>query len=313
MPSKTSAQDKKRLQSIPPSKRKASKREKTVEIKLQEPTEEEKRAKVLAAFSTPDEDALAAFRKISKEKRKSSITNLKKASTASFLAKSPTKGKKYSVDLRIHTPGTIGYFLSGGISPGPALGRLAKVKGLDIIGLTNFYDSSLIDSISGQTGDLCILPGFDLRCVIGGCNEVYFTALFPEGTKSGALAEVLALLKVPKGSNKSYSLQLPISEVINTIEMNGGVLIPTRLDKTPNRLSAIKELVEVHGFRVFDLIHAESVEFFKDRWPDGGFTFLSFSNAGALAQIGTRTSEVKLSTAGFAGVRELLARHERLV
>ena len=219
-----------------------------------------------------------------------------------------TKGKKYSIDLRIHTPGTIGYFLSGGINPGPALGRLAKVKGLDIIGLTNFYDSSLVDSITERTGDVCILPGFDLRCVIGGCNEVYFTALFPEGTKSSVLAGVLEQLHVPKGSNKSYSLQLPVAQVIKTIEDKGGVIIPTRLDKTPNRLSSIKELVEVHGFRVFDIIHPESVEFFKERWPDGGFTFLSFSNAGALAQIGTRTSEVKLTAGGFAGLRELLVR-----
>jgi hypothetical protein len=308
MPSKTSAQEKKRLQSLPQSKRKLAKQTKTVDIKLQEPTEEEKRAKVFAAFSTPDEDALAAFRKISKEKKKISIANSKKASTACFLAKPPSKGKKYSIDLRIHTPGTIGYFLSGGISPGPALGRLAKVKGLDIIGLTNFYDSSLVDTITEKTGDVCVLPGFDLRCVIGGCNEVYFTALFPEGTKSGVIAEVLNQLQVPKGSTRAFYLTLPVAQVIKTVEQKGGVLIPTRLDKTPNRLSAIKELVETHGFRVFDIIHPESIEFFKERWPDGGFTFLSFSNAGALAQIGTRTSEVKLTTGGFAGLKELLVR-----
>lgn len=308
MPSKTSAQEKKRIQSVPSAKGKTAKSVKTVDIKLQDPTEEEKRAKVLAAFSTPDEDALAVFRKISKEKRKSSIANSKRASTALFLAKPPAKGKKYSIDLRIHTPGTIGYFLSGGISPGPALGRLAKVKGLDIIGLTNFYDSSLVDAIKEKSGDVCILPGFDLRCTIGRCNEVFFTALFPEGTKSDAIAEVLEQLQVPKGSTRDFCLTLPVAQIITAVEQKGGVIIPTRLDKTPNRLSAIKELVENHGFRVFDIIHPESIEFFKERWPDGGFTFLSFSNAGALAQIGTRTSEVKLTVGGFAGLKELLVR-----
>jgi hypothetical protein len=308
MPSKTSAQDKKRLQSIPPAKKKLVKRNKTVEVKLQEPTEEEKKAKVLAAFSTPDEEALAAFRKISKEKKKTSIAQSKKVSTAGFLAKPPSKGKKYSIDLRIHTPGTIGYFVSGGISPGPALGRLAKVKGLDIICLTNFYDSSLLDTMTDKAGDVCILPGFDMRFSVGNCDEVFLTALFPEGTKSASINEVLAKLNVPKGSNKSYTMTSSIAEAIAAVESKGGAIIPTRLDKTPNRLSAIKTLVEDHGFRVFDLIHPESVDYFKERWPDGGFTFLSFSNAGALAQIGTRMSEVKLTTGGFAGLKELLAR-----
>ena len=311
MPSRTSAQDKKRPQSVTPLKKKLAKSDKTVEVKLDDPSEEDKKARILAAFTTPDEEVLANFRKISTEKRKQAKASSKKTSTTNFLAKPPLKGKKYTIDLRIHTPGTIGYFVSGGINPGPALGRLAKVKGLDIIGLTNFYDPTLSDKVLEKVGEVCVLPGVDLRCSINGCDEVYFTVLFREGTKSEVIQAALGELEVPQSArgNRGFLMTQPITDITRVLEKHGGLIIPSRLDKTPNRMRAVAELVE-QGFHVFDLIHPESVEYFRERWPDGGFTFLSFSNAGALAQIGTRMSEVKLTSRGFDGLKELCGRRE---
>jgi len=313
--SKSSALEKKRSNSSTvPAKKKAPKsRNKTVDLKLQEPTEEEKKARVIAAFSTPPEEALKTFRRASKEKKKAAaLLKTKRASTADFLAKPASRGKKYSMDLRIHTPGTIGYFVSGGINPGPALTRLAKVKGLDIIGLTDFYDAGLIDKVGPQpkNGNLSILPGLDFRCQLSGCNEVFLIALFPENTDSATLFSVLQELEIPASARgkKSYVTQASVGAVIEAVESNGGVVIPSRVDKTPFRQLSIPSLVEEFGFRVFDLIHPESIEFFKERWPSGGFTFLSFSNADALAQMGTRVASTKLASGDFNGIKELVKR-----
>lgn len=317
MATKQSALEKKRSQPTvaakPAALKKKVKRDKTVEVKLREPSEEEKRARVLAAFTTPPEEVLKNFRKVSKEKRKEAeASKPKKGSTANFLAKPPSKGKKYSLDLRIHTPGTVGYFVSGGINPGPALSRLAKVKGLDIIGLTDFYDASLIDEIVSRSKDaeISILPGLDLRCEVAGCNEVYFTALFREGTTGAHIEAVLEDLQVPNTARgkKNFILGNTVDAIIAAVESRGGVVIPSRIDKTPFRQLAIPALVERYGFRTFDLVHPENMEYFKERWPDGGFTFLSFSNADALAQIGTRMATVKLSNGGFEGLKELVQR-----
>lgn len=289
------------------------KKTKTVEVRLQEPTEEEKKARVLAAFSTPPEEALKTFRRASKEKRKEALTAKgKRVSTAEFLAKPLAKGKKYTLDLRVHTPGTVGYFLSGGIQPGPALVRLAKVKGLDLIGLTDFYDASLIDKIGARPkgSGVSILPGIDFRCQLSGCSDVFLTALFPEQTSGHTLAELLENLGIPKSARgkKSYVTEIPIASIIEAVEREGGIVIPSRVDKTPYRQLAIKALVEDFGFRVFDLVHPESIEYFKDHWPDGGFTFLSFSNADALAQIGTRVATLKMSSGDFSGLKEVVKR-----
>jgi hypothetical protein len=289
------------------------KKTKTVEVKLQGATEEEKKARIMAAFSTPPEEALQNFRRASKEKRKEALrAKGKKTSTAEFLAKPLTKGKKYTLDLRVHTPGTVGYFLSGGIQPGPALVRLAKVKGLDLIGLTDFYDASMIDKIGAKPkgSSVSILPGIDFRCQLSGCSDVFLTALFPEQTTGSALASLLDRLEIPKSvrGKKSYVTEVSVATIVREVEREGGVIIPSRLDKTPYRQLAIKALVEDFGFRVFDLVHPESIEFFKERWPNGGFTFLSFSNAEALAQIGTRVATLKMASGDFSGLKELVQR-----
>lgn len=324
-----------RTQTAPPSgaKRKSAK-EKVVEVSLKsQPAprkgkEERKKlppkiaAKLAAqraaaeeaavAPVTPDEDSLKLFRRISEFRRlESRRTKSKKVSTANFLAKPPVKGKKMTIDLRVHSPGTIGYFEGGGIEPGPALLRLAKVKGLDMLGITDFYDAGFIDKLPlplDRGSDISILPGLDFRCALGACKEVYITALFPEHYRGTELRQVLADLAIPSGVDKSYCVEAPFRTVIETIERHGGVVIPSRVDKTPYRQLSIPILVQEFGFHTFDLVHPENMELFKERWPAGQFTFVSFSNATALAQIGTRSTKVKLVSSGFEGLKELVAR-----
>src|SRR5262249_17492909 len=142
--------------------------------------------------------------------------------------------------------------------------------------------------------NLTILPGVDLCCQIGSCREGYVIALFPEMTTSADIFAMLDELKVPQTAygHKDYCVELPFGEVIRIVESRGGAVIPSRIDKTPYRQLAIPVLVEEFGIHTFDLVHPENTEFFSDRWPGGRFTFFSFSNANALAQIGSRMAKV---------------------
>jgi hypothetical protein len=47
---------------------------------------------------------------------------------------------------------------------------------------------------------------------------------------------------------------------------------------------------------------------FKKRWPKLKFHLFTFSDANALAQIGSRNARVKLANPGFQGIREMVAR-----
>jgi hypothetical protein len=51
-------------------------------------------------------------------------------------AKGKARQKSYVLDLRIHSPASLGYLSIEGIDTAPALVRLAKVKGLDIIAVS---------------------------------------------------------------------------------------------------------------------------------------------------------------------------------
>ena len=271
---------------------------------------------VVSAADVPEELAenlMQAFTKFRAASKRHKVKAAPRVSTANFLFKYPAKGKRYKLDLRIHTPGTIGYFQSGGIEPGPALVRLAKVKGLNVIGLTDFCNASFLDSVQNAAAsdpDLSIIPCLDLCCSVGPCKDLCVTALFPESYRSADLFRILDELGVPKEARgrADYCLPNNFGEIVNVVERNGGVLLPTRIDKTPYRQLAINTLVDEYKFHAFDLVHQDSLDFFKQRWPAGQFVFFTFSNASSLAQIGTRLSKVRMLQPGFAGIKELIQR-----
>lgn len=264
-------------------------------------------------FPTPSSEMLQSFRDAAQAtKKRLNDAKKAKAAKANFLYKPSRKGKKYELDLRIHSPGTLGYFAAGGVEPAAALTRLAKAKGIDMIGVTDFYNASFVDLIqkAPKAHKLTVLPGVDINCRVGACEKVQLTCLFPEGTPSSELYSVLTALGVPKQArgDSDYVVGKDFEDVLEIVESAGGVLIPSRIDKTPYRQLAIQPLVEQFGFHAFDLVHPEQPELFKSHWPEGEFTFFSFSNAHALAQIGSRTSSVKLPTPGFEGLKERVRR-----
>lgn len=262
---------------------------------------------------SPTTKMLSPFRKAAKEnRRKQKEIERERREKRSFLAKQVKEGKQYTVDLRIHSPGSRGYFSLGGVDCGAALVRVAKVKGLDVIAITDHYNASHVDEVRqvGLEENIHVIPGIDLRCRIGECDEVFVTALFPETFDGSRLFGVIAELGVPEDAygDVRYILGCSFNEVIEIVERNEGVVIPTRIDKTPYQQLAVPHLIEEYGFHAFDIVHPENLEFFRERWPEGQFTFFTFSNANSLAQVGSRVGKVRLTVPGFEGIKQLVQR-----
>ena len=223
-----------------------------------------------------------------------------------------TRQKSYVMDLRIHSPASLGYLGIEGIDTAPALVRLARVKGLDMIALTDYSSGAFIDRVreAAKDSSVTVIPGFVIRCALPNCNDVILSCLFPEDFGTREIEGVLEALGIPRSAfgDRKHIVKIPFEEILSTIESKGGIALPSRMDKTPYRLSVLPTLVEQYGFRAFDLAYADSVKFFKTRWPKVKFHLFSFSNANALAQVGSRIAKLKMQDPGFAGIRAIIAR-----
>jgi hypothetical protein len=190
--------------------------------------------------------------------------------------------------------------------------RLAKVKGLDVIAITDLFSADFVDRMvaAAKGSALTVIPGVGIRCRVGGCNDVILSCLFSEDTTAERIREFLRELCIPATGfdRELYVVSKPLDEVLHILERYQGIAIPSRLDKTPYRSTVIPELVETYGFRAFDLAYADSASVFKKRWPKISFKLFSFSDANALAQIGSRIATVKLVSPGFDGIRQVVAR-----
>jgi hypothetical protein len=231
---------------------------------------------------------------------------------SSRIEKTKAVRSNYVVDLKVNSPASLGYLSIEGLDSAPAIVRISKVKGLDVIAITDLYSGEFVDSLvkAAEGSPLTVIPGVSVRCRVGACDDVILSCLFAENTSSSDIATFLVTLGVPpeaKGDT-NYTLPQSIDQILHTLESFNGVAIPTRIDKTPMRLAVLGELVETYGFRAFDLAYADSSSIFKKRWPKTTFRFFSFSDAYALAQIGSRSARLKLSAPGFAGIREVVAR-----
>lgn len=223
-----------------------------------------------------------------------------------------TRAKSYKLDLRIHSPASLGYQAVGGLDTAPALVRLAKVKGLDVIGITDANSGAYIDRIieAAKGTAITVLPGVEIKCAVGGCDDVILTVLFPEANSSEIVKEFLYKMDIPASAAGSHNhlVTKDLHEIIRTVDAMNGTVFPCRMDKTPHRFQAIEALVEVYGFRSFDLAYGDSAKYFKRKWPKTKFNFFSFSEAKALAQVGSRTAKMKLHAPGFVGIKEAMGR-----
>lgn len=238
----------------------------------------------------------------------------------SIIKDKPTKtkasrSKSYKLDLRIHSPASLGYQAVGGLDTAPALVRLAKVKGLDVIGITDANSGAYIDRIieAAKGTSITVLPGVEIKCAVGGCDDVILTVLFPEAHSSEIVTKFLNIMDIPASAAGSHGhlVTKDLNEIISIVDSLNGTVFPCRMDKTPHRFQAIESLVEVYGFRSFDLAYADSAKYFKRRWPKIKFNFFSFSEAKALAQVGSRTAKMKLSAPGFVGIKEVMGRESQ--
>ena len=236
------------------------------------------------------------------------------SSLTSKIEKTRSGKGNYVLDLKVNSPASLGYLNIDGIESAPAMVRLSKVKGLDVIAIADLYSGDFIDQLvmAAKGAPLTVIPGVSLRCRVGKCDDVIISCLFSETTTSSDVSEFLRDLQIPveaKGDTKFVVAQ-SLDQVLHTLDRFSGVAIPTRLDKTPTRLAVLGDLVETYGFRAFDLAYTESASIFKRRWPKIKFQLFSFSDAYALAQIGSRSARVKLPTPGFEGIRQIVARHQ---
>jgi hypothetical protein len=226
--------------------------------------------------------------------------------------KTKVRQKSYLLDLRIHSPASLGYLALEGIDTAPALVRLAKVKGLDVIAVTDYYSAASVDKIqdAARGSGLIVLPGTVIRCTLPGCDDVNLSCLFPEHANRASIEAFLKEIAVPESAagTKKFIVRKPFAQILEIVERAGAVALPSRMDKTPYRMSAIQTLVDLYGFRAFDLAYPDSARFFKSRWPKIKFRLFSFSNANALAQIGSRIAKVKMQSPGFPGIQEIIAR-----
>jgi PHP family Zn ribbon phosphoesterase len=223
-----------------------------------------------------------------------------------------SRQRSYHLDLRIHSPASLGYLAIEGIDTAPALVRLAKVKGLDAIGITDFYSGQFIDRVqaAAQGTEVMVVPGVTMRCIVDRCDDVTVTVLFPTSFTGAQVDLVMRRLDVPVSAagNRRHLLQLPFADVVRIVESEGGFIVPSRMDKTPHRMAVIPALVDQYGFRSFDVAYAETARFFRMRWPKTKFNLCSFSNAHALAQVGSRTAKVKFFDFNYESIRSLFAR-----
>lgn len=228
--------------------------------------------------------------------------------------KTRVRQKSYVMDLRIHSPASLGYLGIEGLDTAPALVRLAKVKGLDVIAVTDFYSGQFIDRVAGAArtcrSPLTVLPGVVIRCAVESCDDVPLLCLFPEAYTSSQIDAFLDRLQVPADvrGQQHFIVRIGLPEILTAVDDFQGLAVPSRMDKTPSRLSVIASLVEKHGFRAFDLAYSDSVKFFKSRWPRIKFHLFSFSNANTLAQVGSRMSRVRMPMPGFEGLKHLAGR-----
>jgi len=234
------------------------------------------------------------------------------------IEKARLRRKSYVMDLRIHSPASLGYLGIEGLDTAPALIRLAKVKGLDVIAVTDYYSGQFVDRVikaaRNCSSPVTVIPGVVIRCVVGPCDDVLLVCLFPESYTSSHIEQFLGALQVPTSAfgDRNYLIQTPLSEILKIVDQFQGIAVPSRMDKTPSRLAVIPTLVEEHGFRAFDLAYSDSVKYFKSRWPRIKFHLFSFSNANTLAQVGSRMSRVKMPCPGFAGLRQLVGRESQV-
>lgn len=227
--------------------------------------------------------------------------------------KTKTRNKGYVMDLLIHSPAAMGYIGIDGIDTAPALVRLAKVKGIDVLGITDYYEAKMVDRLraAAEGSPVTIIPGVNIRCCVGACDDLRVSCFFPEHYGSNEISQYLQRLDLPTSAygNSKYIVRLPLASILRITEEMEGFILPTRIDKTPARLAAIPQLVEEFGFRSFEVAYLEeSTMMFKQRWPKIKFNLFSFSNATALAQVGSRISKVKMPNPGFLGIKELTLR-----
>ncbi|HMO02948.1 MAG TPA: hypothetical protein PKD37_07875 [Oligoflexia bacterium] len=249
-------------------------------------------------------------RSLKKEVEK--ITPTRKTIRGQLVEKIKLHKQQYIIDLRILNPISQSFMGLDAVESQPALIKLARVKGLDIIGVTDFYHNPQIDNLItlARAEGITLLPGIDLKCRLAACDDLQLTAFFDPanlGCEIDLLCSRLNLPPTVKG-NLNFKLPLDIDSILKEIENLGGFAILSRVDQTPLRMSVLKKAILSYGFVTFDLVYPESAAIFSRNWPKNNFNLFSFSNAASLAQVGSRVGKLSLAKPDFENLKTALER-----
>ena len=250
--------------------------------------------------------------KKSKKRQEDCVTtiSLNLRGSKSRKAKNIQAGPSFLVDFRIHQPQTLGQINTAGLDQAAAIVSLAKAKDLDAIAITDYYSVKFAYQVKDKnTSSLKVFPGFMFRTKLAQCDDIQLCALFSFDAEPAQIeACIRSLTKSSQQVAESFVVEQELSHILESIEAAGGVCFPSNLDRTPNQMRCIPELVERYGFRTFDLAYNESKAMFKARWSRQVFNFFRFSGARTLAQAGNKAARLKLTELSWDNVKNLLKR-----
>ena len=141
------------------------------------------------------------------------------------------------------------------------------------------------------------------------CDEIMVTVLFAESETSFTVNAFLRSLKIPQSVafNEKYISNCALETLFKAVDESGACCFCSRMDQTTAKRVVLERLVNEYGVRAFDLAHEESTSIFSDLWPREEFSLFHFSNARALAQVGSRFSTLHIPEANFANIAPLMA------
>lgn len=227
----------------------------------------------------------------------------------SKVEKVSTKPKQFRLDLRIQQPSALGAISVRGIESATALVRLAKGKRLDMIAVADYNSVGFVSQLkeAAELEDVKVLPAVSLKIAE---PSMELLLLFKEDEDLSTIASLLSGwgIKDPYGKNEEAILKVPLAEIITKVETVNGSVIPSRVDRTPTGVQLINYLIEDLGFRTFDLAFAETGKKIKSKWKQHKFNFLTFSNAASLAQVGSRSTKLKLPGLSYSSIKDMAAR-----
>lgn len=226
-------------------------------------------------------------------------------------------GRFTRADLHIHTPESICY--GDPLATPLQIVQRAVVAGLGAIAITDHNTFAGVDEIRrlGNQEGLTVFPGVEVSTEAG-----HVLALFDPSTPSAQLDVFLLSLGLDGAAmgDGARLVEGDIEDVFRKIGEHGGIAIAAHIDRWPtgfleaaeSRLAAMR----IHGSSYLKALEITQPQN-KSTWNEGNmrgfpkrYACIQNSDAHALADIGRRTTYLKLASRDLDGLRLALNDYE---